>query len=108
MRLRRERAAPLRRSGAGGGDGLAEADPDRPGPHREEALRRIAEPAYDEDTMKQDFEYVATKLDLTVLELQALLRGPNKSYRDYKSSMPMINLGTQVLRILGLQQMIIR
>lgn len=68
---------------------------------REEALRRIAQPPYDEQTMAQDFEYVAKKLDLTVPELQAFMDGENKTYRDYKSSMSMISLGTSILRMLG-------
>ncbi|MBE7608460.1 LPS biosynthesis protein, partial [Salmonella enterica subsp. enterica serovar 4:-:1,2] len=75
---------------------------------RDEALRRIAQPAYDEDTVAHEFEYVATKLDLTVAELQELMKGPNKSYRDYRSSMPLIDLGTRVLRGLGVQKMIVR
>ncbi|QDW39790.1 N-acetyl sugar amidotransferase [Bradyrhizobium sp. KBS0727] len=75
---------------------------------RDEALRRIARPAYDEETMAHEFEYVATKLDLTVAELRALMNGPNKSYRNYKSSMPLINLGTKVLRALGVQKMMVR
>ena len=75
---------------------------------REEALKKIAERPYDEDTMAQDFEYVATKLDLTVDELRAIMNGPNKTYRDYKNAMTFIDLGTQVLRAIGLQKMIIR
>jgi N-acetyl sugar amidotransferase len=75
---------------------------------RDEALQKIAQPAYDEETVAQDFEYVATKLDLTTVELQALLDGPNKSYRDYRNRMGMINLGTLALRTIGLQKMIIR
>jgi len=75
---------------------------------RDEAMARIAKPAYDPATIDQDFEYIATKLDLSVAELQELLRGPNKSYRDYKSAMPMIQLGTQVMRALGVQRAIIR
>jgi len=75
---------------------------------RDEALRKIAQPAYDEEMMAQDFEYIATKLDLTTAELQALLDGPNKSYHDYKNRMGMINLGTLALRAVGLQKMIIR
>jgi len=75
---------------------------------RDEALRRIAQPAYDEDTMAQEFEYIATKLDMSVEELRALMNGPNKSYRDYKSSMPLIDLGTKVLRAIGAQKMVIR
>jgi N-acetyl sugar amidotransferase len=75
---------------------------------RDEALRKIAQPAYDEELMAQDFEYIATKLDLTTAELQALLDGPNRSYHDYKNRMGMINLGTLALRAIGLQKMIIR
>lgn len=75
---------------------------------RVEALERIARPAYDESTIAQDFEYVATKLDLSVADLRVLLHGPNKSYHDYKSAMPLIRLGTQVLRALGLHRTAIR
>lgn len=75
---------------------------------RDEALEKIAQPAYDEESMRQDFEYVATKLDMTVPEMQQLLKGPNKTYRDYSNSMAFIDLGTQVLRGLGLQKMIVR
>ncbi|WP_285605774.1 N-acetyl sugar amidotransferase [Geothrix edaphica] len=75
---------------------------------REEALRKISEPAYSEETIAQDFEYIATKLDLTVAELQQIMDGPNKTYRDYKNSMALIDFGTQVLRALGIQRAIIR
>jgi N-acetyl sugar amidotransferase len=75
---------------------------------RGEALEKIAQPAYDKATIADDFEYVATKLDLSVAALRDLMNGPNKSYRDYKNSMPLINAGTQVLRLLGVQRAIIR
>jgi N-acetyl sugar amidotransferase len=75
---------------------------------REEALEKIAKPAFDQATIEQDFEYIATKLDISVDELRELQRGPNKSYRDYRSAMPMIQLGTAVMRALGVQRAIIR
>jgi N-acetyl sugar amidotransferase len=75
---------------------------------RDEALKRIAQKAYDEETIAQDFEYIATKLGLSVPELQKIMDGENKTYRDYKSRMPMIELGTKVLRALGVQRAIIR
>jgi N-acetyl sugar amidotransferase len=75
---------------------------------RDEALQKIAQPAYDDETIAHDFEYVATKLDIGVDALRALLRGPNRSYRDYRNSMPMIDAGTRVLRLLGVQKAIIR
>lgn len=75
---------------------------------REEALRRIAQPAYDPETVAQDFEYIATKLDLPVDELKQIMAGPNKSYRDYANSMGLIELGTRAMRLLGAQRAIIR
>ena len=75
---------------------------------REEAIERIAQKAYDEETISQDFEYIATKLGLTVPEFQEIMDGEKKTYRDYKSRMPMIELGTKVLRMFGVQRTIIR
>jgi len=75
---------------------------------RAEALEKISKPAYDEETIKQDFEYIAKKLDLTVDELKEIMKGENKTYRDYKNNMGLINIATQVLRGLGIQKTIIR
>jgi len=75
---------------------------------REEALSRISTIAYNPDDLAADFEYIATKLDLTVPELQAIMDGPNKSYRDYANAMTIIDLGTRVLRAVGVQRAIIR
>ena len=75
---------------------------------REEALERIAEPELDEQTMMQDFEYVAKKVDLTVAELWELFEGENKTYRDYKNSMALITLATKAMRALGIERRVIR
>jgi N-acetyl sugar amidotransferase len=75
---------------------------------RDEALAKIAKPAYDEETLAHDFEYIATKLGLTVAELRTLHGGPNKTYRDYANQMGLMELGTKVLRAFGAQRAIIR
>jgi hypothetical protein len=75
---------------------------------RDTALRQIAIPAYDPATIAEDFEYVATKLDMSVDELRAIMQGPNKTYTDYDNSMTLIELGTRVLRAVGIQRAIIR
>lgn len=75
---------------------------------RKEALERVSKPEIDEQTMVQDFEYVAKKLDLTVAELQALFDGENKTYRDYKNNMKLINFGTSVMRFLGMEKRVVR
>jgi N-acetyl sugar amidotransferase len=71
---------------------------------REEALARIAKPEMDEHFLKQEFEYVAHKLDLTVNELQRLFEMPKKTYRDYRNKRWMIGFGANAMRWLGLER----
>lgn len=75
---------------------------------RADALARIGQPAYNEANLAEDFEYIATKLDLSVAELKQIMAGPNKTYKDYSNAMGLIELGTKVLRALGVQRAIIR
>lgn len=71
---------------------------------REKALDRISRPEMDEHFLKQEFEYVAHKLDLTVDELQALFDMPKKTFRDYKNKRTLIGLGANIMRKLGLEK----
>jgi len=71
---------------------------------REEALEKLSHPAYDEETIAQEFEYVATKLEISVDELQGYMDAPNKSYKDYKSQESIYLLGAKVMRLLGLER----
>ncbi|MFH2047080.1 MAG: N-acetyl sugar amidotransferase [Pseudomonadota bacterium] len=75
---------------------------------REEALARVAKPEISEQEMRDDFEYVAKKLDLTEDQLQELFNGENKSFRDYKNKLFLINLGTTIMRLLGVEKRVIR
>ncbi len=70
---------------------------------REEALAILEQPALDADTVKQEFEYVATKLGITTAELQGYLDAPNKTYRDYRSQETFYALGASAMRVLGLE-----
>ncbi len=75
---------------------------------REEALEKLAQPPYDEATIDDDFEYIATKLGISVEELESYLYAPNKTYRDYKSQINTFNLGVKVLSALGVEKRSIR
>jgi N-acetyl sugar amidotransferase len=75
---------------------------------REEALEKLSRPAYDEATIAQDFEYIATKLGISVEELKGYLDAPNKTHRDYKSREWMFNAGAKVMKALGLERSIKR
>lgn len=70
---------------------------------RDEALAGLQQPPYDESTIAQDFEYVATKLGISVEELQGYMDAPNKTYRDYKSQERIYALGARVMKALRLE-----
>ena len=71
---------------------------------RDEALERVSRTEMDEHFLRQEFEYVAHKLELTVEELQQLFDSPKKTYRDYKNKRWIIGLGANILRWLGLEK----
>lgn len=71
---------------------------------REQALERIAKPELSDEFMKNEFKYVANKLDLTVDELQQIFEQPNKSYRDYKNKLWLIQLGAKLINLLGIER----
>ncbi|MGE4578789.1 MAG: N-acetyl sugar amidotransferase [Desulfuromonadales bacterium] len=70
---------------------------------RGEALERLKTPPFDEATVAQEFEYVATKLRISVEELQSYLDAPNKTYKDYKSQESIYMLGAKVMKFFGLE-----
>jgi N-acetyl sugar amidotransferase len=70
---------------------------------REVALAKLKEPALDEATVRQEFEYVANKLGIPPSELRGYLELPNKTYRDYRSQEKFYSLGARAMRMLGLE-----
>ena len=70
---------------------------------RDEALEKLKMPALDEATLRQEFEYVANKLEISTDELQGYLEAPNKTFRDYKSQEAIYMLGAKVMKVLGLE-----
>jgi hypothetical protein len=75
---------------------------------RQDALKRISKPELDEQFWKQESEYVANKLDLTVQELQSIFDGKNKSCLDYRNKRFLIGLGAKTMKILGLEKRLFR
>lgn len=75
---------------------------------REEAIDRISRPELDDQFWIQEFEYVANKLGLTVKELQDIFEGENKTYKAYKNKRRLIGIGSDVMRVLGLEKRLFR
>lgn len=75
---------------------------------RQDALARLKTPAYDPDTIDDEFEYIATKLDIPVRELTHYHEMPLKSYRDYNNQAWMFDVGAKTMKALGLERNIKR
>lgn len=75
---------------------------------REEAIEKLKTPVMDENTIRNEFEYIATKLGITAKELKGYFDAPNKSHKDYKNQEWMFNLGAKVMRLLGREKSIKR
>lgn len=68
---------------------------------REDALKELEKEPYPQELVKQDTAFIANKLGLTTEELEKLIEGENKTYKDYKNSIGFINFATKVLKLLG-------
>ena len=75
---------------------------------REEALERISQPEMSQEFLKQEFEYIANKLGLTVDELQTIFKGENKTYKNYKNKRTLIGFGAKAMKVLGLEKRLFR
>lgn len=71
---------------------------------RDVALERISHPEMEEHFLKQEFEYVAHKLGLTVDELQQLFDRPKTTYRAYKNKRDKIVLAANLMRKLRMEK----
>lgn len=71
---------------------------------RDEALTKLEKPAYDAETTRKEFEYVAIKLGITVEELRRYFEMPKKTYKDYKSQEWIYHTGARIMRMLGLER----
>ncbi|VFR97143.1 putitive LPS biosynthesis protein [plant metagenome] len=75
---------------------------------RDEALERLKTPAYDPATIEEDFEYIATKLGISVEEFRRYHEMPKKTYKDYKNQEWLFDLGAKVLKALGVERAVKR
>ena len=75
---------------------------------REEAIEKLKVPAYNPDTIKEEFKYIATKLRITEEELWSYFNAPNKTYKDYKNKENMFIMGAKLLKAIGLERSIKR
>jgi N-acetyl sugar amidotransferase len=75
---------------------------------RDEALVRISKPEMSESFLEAEFEYVASKLDIDTNQLRDLFNGDNRTYRHYKNKKGLLNIGTFLMRKVGMEKRLIR
>ncbi len=70
---------------------------------RDEALAELGNPPYDKETIGQEIEFVANKLDISVEELMNYMALPKKTYRDYRNQEEVYRFGARIMRMVGLE-----
>lgn len=75
---------------------------------REEALEKLKSPAYNPETIDEDFKYIATKLGISVDELRGYFKSPKKFYWDYKNQLTLFKTGAKLLKFMGVEKSIKR
>jgi N-acetyl sugar amidotransferase len=75
---------------------------------REEALEQLKKTAYNPETIDDEFNFIATKLGITSLELKEYFKMPKKFYWDYKNQEKLFNIGAKILKFIGVEKSIKR
>ena len=75
---------------------------------RDKALKKLSKPAYNPETIEDEFKYIATKLRITQEELKKYFNMPKKFYWDYKNQEFVFKLGAKILKALGVERSIKR
>lgn len=76
--------------------------------NRDEAIEKLKYPAYNPETIQDEFNYIATKLGITPDELKQYFNMPRKFYWDYKNQESMFKAGAKFLKAIGVEKSIKR
>lgn len=71
---------------------------------REEALGILKNVPYDKNKIEDEFNYIATKLGISVEELRSYFNIPKKYYWDYKNQQNLFRIGAKFLHLFGVEQ----
>ena len=62
----------------------------------------------DKDEIVKESQFVCSKLNISLEELERIFNGKNKSFRDYKSHFKIINFFTKVFQVLKIEKRVIQ
>jgi len=72
------------------------------------ALEKLSKPAFNPDTIVDEFNYIATKLGIAPDELKQYFKMPKKYYWDYKNQQNIFRFGAKILNLLGIEKVVKR
>jgi N-acetyl sugar amidotransferase len=72
------------------------------------ALEKLKKPAYDPNTIEDEFKYIATKLGITPEKLREYFTMEKKFYTDYNNQVSIFKTGAKVLKMIGVERSIKR
>ncbi|MEP7377726.1 MAG: N-acetyl sugar amidotransferase [Chitinophagaceae bacterium] len=75
---------------------------------REEALEKLKKPSFNQATINDEFNYVASKLGITPETLKEYFSMEKKFYFDYNNQVSIFKAGAKLLKYLGLERSIKR
>lgn len=75
---------------------------------RADAIEKLKDLPYDIFNIDEEFEYVATKLGITVNELRYYHQMPLKSFKDYRNHEWLFDFGALILKNLGIEKAVKR
>lgn len=71
---------------------------------REEALKELEQPPYDEKQALEDMEYISKKLGITKAEFMNIMKGKKKTFRDYKNTFQLLRFFIIIAKKLGIEK----
>jgi len=71
---------------------------------RLEAIKQLKIPAFNSNTINEEFTYIATKLGISTLDLEKYFNMPKKYYWNYKNQQNIFRIGARIMNLLGLEK----
>ncbi len=71
---------------------------------RDEAVQKLLDLPYPIEDVEKDYEYIASKLRISLDELKSYYALPIKSYKDYKNQELLFTFGSRLIRIFGIDK----
>ena len=71
---------------------------------RDEALEKLKQKPLDEITIKNDKEFICSKLNISISELENYFSMKKTHYSDYKNQLFLYQIGSKIMRLFGYEK----